>query len=124
MEHLEKHFDAARNLGLCKVPDRTTLGRWWRRYFNVLEVTFRKISGMLELVSPTTFLIVDSTPLVDLYDMEARWGYTRRGKVQGFKLHAVVNQLGLPLRALVTPGNRLIRRFFPGSLRIWRHNTF
>jgi hypothetical protein len=26
---------------------------------------------MLQLATPTTFLIVDSTPLVDLYDIEA-----------------------------------------------------
>jgi hypothetical protein len=50
--------------------------------------------------------VVDSTPLVDLYDLEARWGHTSRGKFRGFKLHAAVNQLGLMLRALVTAGNR------------------
>ena len=63
--------------------------------------------------SPTTFLIVDSTPLVDLYDMEAGWGHTSRGKFRGFKLHSAVNQLGLPLRAVVTPGNRYDSPFLP-----------
>ena len=46
---------------------------WWSRYLSFLEKTFDKISAMLQLAVPTTFLIVDSTPLVDLYDMEARW---------------------------------------------------
>ena len=68
---------------------------------------------MLQLMSPTTFLIVDSTPLVDLYDMEAGWGHTSEGKFRGFKLHAAVNQLGLPLRAVVTPGNRYDSPFLP-----------
>ena len=68
---------------------------------------------MLQLVAPTTLLIADSTPLVDLYDMEAKWGYTSRGKFRGFKLHAVVNQLGLPLKAVVTPGNRYDSPFLP-----------
>jgi transposase len=113
VEHLKKHLDAGRTLGLCKVPNRTTVGRWWRRYLSLLEETFAKISGMLQLISPTTFLIVDSTPLVDLYDMEAGWGYTSRGKFRGFKLHAAVNQLGLPLRAIVTPGNRYDSPFLP-----------
>src|ERR1035437_10341571 len=113
VEHLKKHSDAARTLGLCKVPDRTTVGRWWRRYLGLLEETFVKISGMLQLMSPTTFLIVDSTPLVDLYDMEAGWGHTSRGKFRGFKLHAAVNQLGLPLRAVVTSGNRYDSPFLP-----------
>jgi hypothetical protein len=113
VEHLKKHSEAARTLGLCKVPDRTTVGRWWRRYFDLLEETFEKIADMLQLVTPTTFLIVDSTPLVDLYDMEAGWGHTSRGKFRGFKLHAAVNQLGLPLRGIVSPGNRYDSPFFP-----------
>jgi transposase len=116
VEHLKKHSDAARTLGLNKVPDRTTVGRWWRRYLGLLEETFGKISGMLQLVSPTTILIVDSTPLMDLYDMEAGWGHTSRGKFRGFKLHAAVNQLGLPLRAVVTSGNRYDSPFLPGLI--------
>ena len=116
VEHLKKHTDVARTLGLFKVPNRTTVGRWWRRYLDVLEETFKKISAMLQLVTPTTFLIVDSTPLVDLYDMEAGWGHTSRGKFRGFKLHAAVNQLGLPLRAVVTPGNRYDSPFLPGLI--------
>src|SRR5665811_618370 len=116
VEHLTKHRQTAKTLGLCKVPNRTTVGRWWRRYLCLLEETFRKISGMLQLVVPTTFLIADSTPLVDLYDMEARWGHTSRGKFRGFKLHAIVNQLGLPLRAIVTPGNRYDSPFLPGLI--------
>lgn len=113
VEHLKKHTDASRTLGLCKVPDRTTVGRWWRRYLSLLEETFRKIAGMVQLVAPTTVVVVDSTPLVDLYDMEAGWGHTSRGKFRGFKLHAIVNQLGLPLRAIVTPGNRYDSPFLP-----------
>jgi transposase len=116
VEHLKKHTQTARTLGLCKVPNRTTVGRWWRRYLSLLEQTFRKISDMLQLIAPTSIVIVDSTPLVDLYDMEAGWGHTSRGKFRGFKLHAVVNQLGLPLRAIVTPGNRYDSPFLPGLI--------
>jgi IS5 family transposase len=71
---------------------------------------------MLQLIAPTSIVIVDSTPLVDLYDMEAGWGHTSRGKFRGFKLHAVVNQLGLPLRAIVTSGNRYDSPFLPGLI--------
>jgi hypothetical protein len=116
IEHLKKHTQTAKTLGLSKVPDRTTVGRWWRRYLGLLEKTFGKISRMLQLISPTILLIVDSTPLVDLYDMEASWGYTSRGKFRGFKLHAAVNQLGLPLRAVVTSGNRYDSPFLPGLI--------
>jgi transposase len=116
VEHLKKYTQTARTLGLCKVPDRTTVGRWWTRYLGLLEETFEKIADMLQLVTPTTFLIVDSTPLVDLYDMEAGWGHTSRGKFRGFKLHAAVNQKGLPLRAVVTSGNRYDSPFLPGLI--------
>jgi transposase len=111
--HLEKHNDVSKTLGLGKVPDRTTVGRWWKRYFSLLEEIFIKTADMLQLAVPTSIVVVDSTPLEDLYDMEAGWGHTGRGKFRGFKLHAAVNQLGLPLRALVTPGNKYDSPFLP-----------
>jgi hypothetical protein len=45
--------------------------------------------------------------------MEAGWDHTGRGKFRGFKLHAAVNQIGLPLRAIVTPGNKYDSPFLP-----------
>ena len=42
--------------------------------------------------------------------------HTSRGKFRGFKLHAVVNQLGLPLKAKVTPGNRYDSPLLPELL--------
>ena len=113
IEHLKKHTAVSRTLGLYRIPNRTTVGRWWRRYLSILEETFVNIVDMLQLIEPTKTVIVDSTPLVDLYDMEARWGHTGRGKFRGFKLHTAVNQLGLPLRALVTPGNCYDSPFLP-----------
>jgi len=113
VKHLKKHPFAAKTLGLEAVPDRTTVGRWWTRYLSLLEQVFIKIANILQLAIPTKIAVIDSTPLVDLYDMEARWGHTSRGKFRGFKLHAAVNQIGLPLRALVTPGNRYDGPFLP-----------
>jgi transposase len=113
IEHLKKHQSIAKTLGLHNVPDRTTIGRWWKRYLHLLEKTFLNITSILQLVEPTKTVIVDSTPLEDLYDMEAAWGYTGRGAFRGFKLHAAVNQLGLPLRAIVTPGNCYDGTFLP-----------
>jgi hypothetical protein len=113
VEHLKEHAAVYRTLGLRRVPDRTTVGRWCRRYLSLLEETFINIADMLQLIEPTQTVIVDSTPLVDLYDMESLWGHTGRGRFRGFKLHAVVNQLGLPIRALVTPGNCYDSPFIP-----------
>ena len=64
----------------------------------------------------SSFLIADSTSLVDLYAMEARWGYMSRGKFRGFKLHVVVNQLGLPLKATVTSENLFDSPLLPDLL--------
>jgi hypothetical protein len=104
--HLQMHPFNAKKLGLPSIPDRTTIGRWWRRYLNILEEVFKKTADIIQLLVPTTHIIADSTPLADLYDMEAKTGFTCRGHFKGFKLHSVVNQLGLPLKAIVSPGNR------------------
>jgi len=116
VEHLKKHGWAVKVLGLRAVPDRTTVGRWWKRYLGLLEEVLKGITGLLQLIAPTTHLIPDSTPLVDLYDMEAKWGYTHEGPFRGFKLHTIVNQLGLPLKALITPGNRHDSPLLPSLL--------
>jgi ribosomal protein L30/L7E len=81
IEHLKKHRYTAKTLGLNSIPDRTTIGRWWKRYINVLEETFRSITNMLQLLEPTKTVIVDSTPLEDLYDMEAKRGLYWQRKV-------------------------------------------
>ncbi len=114
--HLKKHPFDVKKLGLHTVPDRTTVGRWWRRYLTLLEETFKKTADIIQVLVPTTHLIADSTPLVDFYDMEAKWGFTHRGRFKGFKLHVVVNQLGLPLKAIVSPGNRFDSIFLPKLL--------
>jgi hypothetical protein len=57
VEHLRKHTFAAGALGLRTVPDIITVGRWWRRYLSLVEETFQKIFGMLQLVTPATLLI-------------------------------------------------------------------
>ena len=57
--------------------------------------------------------MVDSTPLEDRRDPEARGGYTSRGPFLGFTRHAAVNQAGIPVRAVVTPGNRHDAPFLP-----------
>ena len=113
VEHLKKYPRTCKELGLETVPDRTTVGRWWTRYLSLLEEVFVKVADILQLALPTKIAVVDSTPLVDLYDMEAEWGHTCNGWFKGFKLHVVVNQHGLPLRALVTPGNRFDGPFLP-----------
>ena len=116
VEHLKRHGWVAKALGLPRVPDRTTIGRWWRRYAGLLEEVFEWFSRLVRMLVPTRLLVADSTPLVDLYDLEAGWGFTGRGPFRGFKLHAAVNQLGLPLKGKVTAGNRYDGPLLPSLL--------
>ena len=74
------------------MPDRTTVGRWRRRYLSVLEEVFVEIADILQRAIPAKIAVVDSTSLVGFYDVEAQWGHTGRGKFRGFKLHAAVNR--------------------------------
>ena len=113
IRHLKKNRQAARALGFKRVPHRTTVGRWWRRYAEFLREVFEMLAKLLQHPLPCRLLVVDSTPLEDRRDPEGRWGYTSRGPFKGFKLHAAVNQKGLPLKALVTPGNRYDSPFLP-----------
>jgi hypothetical protein len=71
------------------------------------------IANIIKENIKTTHLILDSTPLKDMHDPQAEWGYTSRGPVKGFKLHVAVNQLGLPLKAIITTANRFDSIFLP-----------
>lgn len=101
--HLKKNPKVARGFGFKKIPHRTQIGRWRRKHWTDLQ----KISERLaELVAtPVKEIHRDSTELVDCHDSESEWGYCSKGFFFGFKVHSVVQQDGLPLRAIVTPGN-------------------
>jgi hypothetical protein len=117
IRHLKRNRRAVRALGFKRVPHRTTVGRWWRRYTELLKEVFEMLAKLLQHPLPCRLLVVDSTPLEDRRDPEGRWGYTSRGSFKGFKLHVAVNQEGLPLRALVTPRNRYDSPFLPALIR-------
>jgi len=106
VRHLLKRPYVVKALGLKRVPHRTTIGRWRRRHYRMMYVVFESVANMLVTFIPTKLLIVDSTPLEDHKDSDARWGVTTRGFFLGFKVHTSVNQLGLPLRCKITPGNQ------------------
>jgi len=111
--HLKRHPQYAHTLGLRSIPDRSTISRWWTRYNPLLAEVMEKTANIIKENIKTTHLIVDSTPLKDMHDPEAKWGHTSRGPVKGFKLHVAVNQLGLPLKALITTANRFDSIFLP-----------
>lgn len=113
VKHLEENPKVADTLGLDGIPDRTTIGRWRKRLSKVLRRAFRKVSEIVQNLAPTEDLIVDSTPLEDRRDQDAKWGKYSRGWFKGFKGHFSVNQLELPLKTRITTGNRHDSPFLP-----------
>jgi transposase len=117
IRHLTKHRHVTRGLRLRQIPHRTTIGRWWRRHEALLRDVFEQLVDLLQRPLPCRLLVVDSTPLEDQRDPEARWGHTSRGPFLGFTRHVAVNQDGLPVRARVTPGNRHDSPFLPALIQ-------
>ncbi len=105
--HLEGHRNSiARVLGFKTVPDRTTIGRWKRKYFRLLLEVLNRLGDFIPFIVPTVIEVVDSTELEDPGDPDARKGKTSKGWFEGFKVHVGINQLKIPLRAIFTTGNR------------------
>lgn len=107
---------ALHTLGFRSVPHRTQIGRWKKRFHELLEKLFNSISKLVQSTIPTELLVVDSTPLEDKKDPDAKVGFTSKGPFKGFKAHVSVNQLGLPLRAIVATGNKHDCPFLPELL--------
>ncbi len=106
IRHLKANPKIRRNLDLRCVPDRSRLSRWKEQYSELLIQVFNQLSEIIQLMIPTELLIIDSTPLVDGEDPDAKVGFYSRGAFKGFKTHLSVNQLGLPLKAILTTGNK------------------
>ena len=111
--HLRKHPRIAKGLGFKTIPHRTTIGRWRKRYGNVLKQVFEEIADLISKIVPTEIEIVDSTPLEDADDPDAEVGFTSMGAFRGFKVHLGVNQIGAALRAKITKGNEHDSPHFP-----------
>lgn len=113
VKHLKKNPGVAKALGLKGIPNRTTIGRWKKKLEPIMREAFEKLAGIVAMLTPTELLVVDSTPLEDWRDPDAKWGFYSRGPFKGFKVHVSVDQLGLPRKALITPGNRYDSPFLP-----------
>jgi hypothetical protein len=103
--HLKQHPRIARILGFKTIPHRTTISRWWKCKEELLQETISAIGDFIQFFVTNTLAIFDTTPMEDEQDPDAKVGRSSRGYFTGFKLHAVVNQLRIPLRVEFTPGN-------------------
>ncbi len=115
IKHLKANPRVRKNLGLKGVPDRSRISRWKEQYSELLIQVFNQLSEIIQLMIPTDMLVVDSTPLED-NDPDAKVGFYLRGAFKGFKTHLSVNQLGLPLKVILTTGNKHDSLFLPELL--------
>ena len=113
VKYLQKNPGVAKALGLKSIPNRTTIGRWRKRLGSIMREVFEKLASIVAMLTPTKLLVVDSTPLEDWKDPDAKWGFYPQGPFKGFKVHVSVDQLGLPRKALITPRNRHDSPFLP-----------
>lgn len=104
-KHLMKHNEVLKRLGFKTLPDRRTIDRWKKKLANVLPRLIRTTGNMYLRLRGSKWTIIDSTPLEDEEDPDARIGHTSKGWFKGFKLHMSCDELEVPLRAVFTTGN-------------------
>lgn len=119
------HRELQRNIllrelcGFFTVPSLRTLNRFRARRHRLIESVFQKLSDRFtEVHDLGEHLAVDSTPIpVNPTDADARKGYGSRGWFYGYKLHILAScETKLPLRAVVTRGNRHDAKLLPRLL--------
>jgi len=90
----------------------------------LIESVFKKLSDRFaETYELGAHLAVDSTPIpVRETDLDAQKGYGTRGWFYGYKLHILAScETKLPLRAVLTRGNRHDAKLLPRLLKTQSH---
>ena len=105
VKHLRKHTEVWRDLGFRSRPGLSSIARWRKRYQRELEECIALLGDKYLVERGSVWTIVDSTPLEDERDPDARVGHTSKGPFKGFKLHMSSDEDRVPLRATVTTGN-------------------
>ncbi len=105
MKHLRKRPSVWRNLGFTTCPSKRSIDRWKKKYEHQLEYLIRLVGDWYTQLNESEWTVLDSTPLQDPEDPDARKGYTSRGEFWGFKVHMSCDEYRVPLRATFTTGN-------------------
>ena len=108
------------------VPSVRTLNRFRARRHRLIESVFKKlVDRFAQVYELGAHLAVDSTPIpVKKADSDARKGYGTRGWFYGYKLHILAScETKLPLRAVITRGNRHDAPLLPRLLKNQVHTS-
>jgi len=105
VKHLRKRPQVWRRLGFDSRPSRASIDRWKQQYIVELREVITLLGDEYLAQVDAHWTILDSTPMEDYKDPDARWGHTSRGEFKGFKLHMSVDERSVPLRAEFTTGN-------------------
>lgn len=104
-KHLKKRSEMLKLLGFQKLPDRRTIDRWKLHLDSEFQQLVRLMGDRYLQTKLSEWTILDSTPLIDEFDAEARIGHNSQGMFKGFKLHMSCDEFEVPLRAVVTTAN-------------------
>jgi len=105
LKHLRKNPQVWKRLGFQRIPTRRTIDSWQQKYDFLLGQVIKLVGNRYLQLNKSEWTLVDSTPIRDRDDPEARKGYTSQGPFWGFKLHASCDEYCVPLRACFTTGN-------------------
>ncbi|MFH1645245.1 MAG: transposase [Candidatus Omnitrophota bacterium] len=105
VKHLKKRRRVWKKLGFNKIPCRRSMDDWFQKYDCVLDKLIKITGDKYLQLNESEWTLLDSTPIPDKNDPDARKGYTSKGPFYGFKIHASCDEYCVPLRATFTTGN-------------------
>lgn len=121
--HLKNNSSITKTLGLKTIPHRKTIARWKKNKWLLLELVIKNLGNFVQQLVINKLVIFDSAPIPDYNDPEGSSNVNSRGWFFGFKIHIVVNQFGMPLRAVFSEGRRhdspFLRILIKGLKRMW-----
>jgi hypothetical protein len=105
LDYMQKHPHEMRALGFDKLPHRSTVDDWKAEYWLLTKDATSILGSKYAMFRNIKFTLLDSAPLPDPNDPDAKSGKYSKGWFKGFKIHTNCDDLRVPLRAEFTTGN-------------------
>ena len=105
VKHLKKRPCVWKRFGFRRIPSRRSLDDWFQKYEGLLDKLISIVGDQYLQLNESEWTILDSTPIRDKSDPDARKGYSSQGPFWGFKIHTSCDEYLVPLRATFTTGN-------------------